>query len=87
MFVRGDAEELADTIGYVAENFDKMGAARERAHETYERYFPMKVFRKCTNPIFSERITHGTEGEYFCNLMLVKESTAQAAGSLGGLSI
>jgi len=40
----GDAASLAEKMAYVIEHFDELDPMREKARETYERYFSMEAF-------------------------------------------
>ena len=52
----GDAEKLAEKIGYIAANLDRMQQLREQAFKTYEEAFTMEVFRGNMLSVFSELI-------------------------------
>ena len=40
----GDAASLTEKMSYVIEHFDELNPMREKARETYEKYFSMEAF-------------------------------------------
>lgn len=56
VFPSGDAEKLAEKIGYIVENSDRMQQLREQAFKTYEEAFTMEAFRGNILSVFSELI-------------------------------